>query len=116
MKARKEQQEQQQNQKQMIIRQLLEPEALERLQRIKLVKAEKAEKIENAIIMKVQKGEIQSKMDDNTLVRTIVFLPKFLFFLIFSIRFSTSSGDLVIVTSVSFFLEVQLVRLILSLK
>ncbi|CAD7932695.1 unnamed protein product [Amoebophrya sp. A25] len=72
MQAEKQKQEQAQNQKKMIIRQLLEPEALERLQRIALVKKEKEEVIESAIIMKVQKGEITTKLDDASLVRMIV--------------------------------------------
>lgn len=61
----------------MIIRQLLEPEALERLQRIALVKKEKADAIEEAIIAKVQSGAQSTKMDDNTLVRLIVTLFRY---------------------------------------
>mmetsp|Transcript_26320 Transcript_26320/g.66379 ORF Transcript_26320/g.66379 Transcript_26320/m.66379 type:complete len:144 (+) Transcript_26320:407-838(+) len=72
MQKAREAQEQRQDQKKMIIRQLLEPEALERLQRIALVKKEKADAIEEAIIAKVQSGAQSTKMDDNTLVRLIV--------------------------------------------
>eukprot|EP00392_Amoebophrya_sp_AT5.2_P007960 g7979.t1 len=71
MQKAREAQEQRQDQKKMIIRQLLEPEALERLQRIALVKKEKADAIEEAIIAKVQSGAQSTKMDDNTLVRLI---------------------------------------------
>ncbi|CAD7957310.1 unnamed protein product [Amoebophrya sp. A120] len=71
MKAQREQQEARENQKKMIIRQLLEPEALERLSRIGLVKKEKQDAIEEAIIRKVQAGALSTKMDDNTLVKMI---------------------------------------------
>lgn len=56
----------------MIIKQLLEPDAMDRLTRIGMVKPEKRQQVEGAILMKAQGGAIQNKLDENALVRLIV--------------------------------------------
>merc|ERR1712194_260763 len=56
-------------QKKGILKQILEPDALDRISRIALVKVEKVAQLENFIIAKVRAGEISSKVSDDQLLR-----------------------------------------------
>lgn len=67
----KEEADNRETQRKMILKQLLDADAHERLTRIGLVNQSKQVMIENAIIMKVQQGAIQTKLDDSALLRLI---------------------------------------------
>jgi len=54
-------------QRQVLLRQILTPEARERLGRIELAYPEIAESVENQLISLAQSGRIQSAIDDHTL-------------------------------------------------
>ena len=55
----------------MMVRQILEPEALERLNRIGLVKPEKQHQIEMMIIDRAQSGNMTEKMSEQTLIKIL---------------------------------------------
>jgi programmed cell death protein 5 len=59
--------EQVQAQRQLILRQILTPEARERLGRIELAYPELKENIENQLISLAQSGRVQRQIDDATL-------------------------------------------------
>jgi programmed cell death protein 5 len=59
--------EQVQAQRQLILRQILTPEARERLGRIELAYPELKENIENQLIQLAQSGRVQRQIDDATL-------------------------------------------------
>merc|ERR1712190_712616 len=79
MQAQQKQQqeaEQRAEQKKMILKQLLDAEALDRISRIGLVKPEKVTQLENFLIGKVQKGQITTKVTDDQLMQYIDELEK----------------------------------------
>src|SRR3989441_12476138 len=65
--AEKQYREQVQAQRQLILRQILTPEARERLGRIELAYPELKENIENQLIQLAQSGRVKSMIDDATL-------------------------------------------------
>jgi len=54
-------------QKQIILGQILTPEAKERLERVKIAKPELAENVENQLILMLQSGRLDQQVDDDTL-------------------------------------------------
>jgi len=68
MQEQEKQQEQFEKQKKQILRKILTNEARERLGRIKIARPEIVESIENQLIMLVQQGQINQKIDDKQLV------------------------------------------------
>src|SRR5437016_12241270 len=65
--AEQQDREQVQAQRQLILRQILTPEARERLGRIELAYPELKENIENQLIQLAQSGRVKSMIDDATL-------------------------------------------------
>ncbi len=65
--AQQQMREQAQAQRQLILRQILTPEARERLGRIELAYPELKESIENQLIALAQSGRVQKMIDDATL-------------------------------------------------
>lgn len=65
--AQQQYREQIEAQKQMILRQILSPEARERLARIELAYPELTESIENELVMLARSGRVQRVIDDMTL-------------------------------------------------
>lgn len=53
--------------KDMVLRQILEPEARERLERVRLTRPEVAESLENQLVVLAQQGRLQRKVDDEML-------------------------------------------------
>eukprot|EP00434_Breviolum_minutum_P027597 symbB.v1.2.024409.t1/scaffold2220.1/size89589/4 len=67
MQEKQAQQQEMEERKRIMIRSILEPEALERLHRIGLVKPEKKEQVELMLIQQAQSGRISEKMTDSQL-------------------------------------------------
>src|SRR5881296_4517380 len=79
VQAQAEQQyrDQQQAQRQLILRQILTPEARERLGRIELAYPELTESIESQLIALAQSGRVQRVIDDETLRQILTrLIPK----------------------------------------
>jgi len=66
-----EQQKLEEEKRQQIMRQLLDTGAQERLARIGIVKPEKKKMLEQLLIGMVQKGQIQTKLDENQLIQLL---------------------------------------------
>ena len=74
MKQMQEQRQKQQaheDQKKMVIKQVLEPDAVDRLTRIGLANADRQKMIEGFLIMQIQQGKINKKLDESALIRLI---------------------------------------------
>ncbi len=75
--AQSQAREQMMAQRQMILRQILTPEARERLGRIELAYPELTESIENQLIALAQSGRVQKVIDDPTLRQILTrLIPK----------------------------------------
>uniref|UniRef100_A0A7S1F4D9 Programmed cell death protein 5 n=1 Tax=Noctiluca scintillans TaxID=2966 RepID=A0A7S1F4D9_NOCSC len=68
MQEQQEKVAQEQEKKRMMVRQIMEPDALERLNRIRLVKPEKTERLEMQIMQLASTGMLQEKISDSQLV------------------------------------------------
>jgi len=68
MQEKEKQKEEMEERKRIMIRQLLEPEALERLHRIGMVKPEKKAMVENAILNQAQSGGMMEKVSETHLI------------------------------------------------
>mmetsp|Transcript_44104 Transcript_44104/g.101831 ORF Transcript_44104/g.101831 Transcript_44104/m.101831 type:complete len:128 (+) Transcript_44104:81-464(+) len=68
MEEQRQKQMEMEERKRVMIRSLLEPEALERLSRIGLVKPEKQQQVEALILQSAQSGMVQEKISEGQLV------------------------------------------------
>merc|ERR1719350_2064920 len=71
MMEQKQQADEMQEKKRIMLRQLMESDAMERLNRLRLVKPEKAGQVENIIIQRAQSGALQNKMADGDLMKIL---------------------------------------------
>lgn len=69
--AQKEKEEEMAEKKRVMVRAMLEPDALERLNRIGLVRPEKQQQLEGMILNAMQRGMIQQKIDEGQLIKMI---------------------------------------------
>lgn len=69
--AMQEQERQIEEQRQIILRQILTPEARERLNTLRLAKPHFAELVENQLLLLVQAGKLNRQVDD-TMLKTIL--------------------------------------------
>mmetsp|Transcript_14399 Transcript_14399/g.26524 ORF Transcript_14399/g.26524 Transcript_14399/m.26524 type:complete len:128 (+) Transcript_14399:70-453(+) len=68
VEEQRQKQQEMEERKRIMIRSLLEPEALERLNRIGLVKPDKQQQIEALILQSAQSGMVQEKISEGQLV------------------------------------------------
>mmetsp|Transcript_56217 Transcript_56217/g.130976 ORF Transcript_56217/g.130976 Transcript_56217/m.130976 type:complete len:132 (+) Transcript_56217:123-518(+) len=71
MQEQEQKRQEMEEQRRVLIRQLLDAEALERLNRVGLVKPEKRQQIEAAILGSAQSGQITEKLSDGALIKLI---------------------------------------------
>merc|ERR1711920_656374 len=71
MQEQQKQQEEMEERKRVMIRQILEPDALERLNRLGIVKPDKRQMLEAHLLQLVQAGHIQEKLSDNAIVQLL---------------------------------------------
>ncbi|CAJ1329201.1 unnamed protein product [Effrenium voratum] len=71
MHEQKQQQQEMEERKRIMVRSILEPEALERLSRIGLVKPEKKDQVEMMLLQQAQSGRITEKISDSQLSQLI---------------------------------------------
>merc|ERR1711939_803105 len=74
LEKQKQQQEQQaaaEEQRAQILKAILSPEARERMSNISMVKKDKARKIEDMLIMRAQRGQLGSVVDEDALIQML---------------------------------------------
>mmetsp|Transcript_41617 Transcript_41617/g.89347 ORF Transcript_41617/g.89347 Transcript_41617/m.89347 type:complete len:128 (+) Transcript_41617:125-508(+) len=71
LQEQRQQMQEMEEQKRVMIRSILDSEALERLNRLGMVKPEKQQQIEMTLIQMARSGQIQDKVSDNMLVQMI---------------------------------------------
>mmetsp|Transcript_53536 Transcript_53536/g.120814 ORF Transcript_53536/g.120814 Transcript_53536/m.120814 type:complete len:129 (-) Transcript_53536:84-470(-) len=71
MQEQEQKRQEMEERKRVMIRQILEPDALERLNRVGLVKPEKRQQLEAVLLNLAQSGQIQEKMSDGALIQII---------------------------------------------
>mmetsp|Transcript_5873 Transcript_5873/g.7529 ORF Transcript_5873/g.7529 Transcript_5873/m.7529 type:complete len:129 (-) Transcript_5873:144-530(-) len=71
MREQEEKRQEMEERKRVMVRQILEPDALERLNRVGLVKPEKRQQLEAVLLNLAQSGQISEKLSDGALIQLI---------------------------------------------